>query len=163
MASWKERVKKHHEWAHQDDGYHLVTRPSVSLVQIKEVETALGFQFPKEVREFYLEVDGFGVKHEGREEVDWFVVPLDKVEETTKQARDWFQETHPYAAKGFFAFIDWSCGDYTGYLVSEAPREEVFVTFSHELYEFNPEQDPNEFIEVSYDSFEEMLDEQARP
>ncbi len=158
MSYWIDKVKTLHEWAHQNDGYQLRFRDGRLLAEIKSVEASIGFEFPSAVRAFYQEVDGFGVQHSSSEKISWFVVPIDRIATVTKKARDWFRETHPNEAERFFAFIDWNCGEYTGYLVRQRGDHPTLVTFSHEEYEFDSNQNSDDFFETSYDHFEEIFD-----
>jgi hypothetical protein len=156
MSYWIEKVKAQH--VAEKISSELILGPGQSIMEIQTIESALGLRLPNELREFYQEVNGYGAPLSNSEDVDWLVVPLKDIAKTTKLAQDWFEETHPKEAGRFFAFIDWKCGDYSGYLVSESGKDCKFVTFSHEMYEFDPDQNPDDFFEISYDSFNEFLD-----
>ncbi len=99
---------------------------------------------------------------EGTDEQDsavrWFFVPVAKIPELTAVARSWFEETHAEAARRFVAFIDWDCGDYTGYVLPlESGTAAELHTFEHESYQFDEAQEAGEFLLPSYESIREYF------
>lgn len=107
MKKWRNLIQSHHDWAHKDDEYKLVTRPAASADDIAKVEVLFGFSLPEEFHELYLTYDGVGVEGYG-DTAYWMFTPLGELPNFVEETRDWFQETHPDAAKRYFPFIDWS-------------------------------------------------------
>jgi hypothetical protein len=159
MNSWTEIIEAHHAWAHPNDGFHLVLRPGATDAKIDEVAQGLGFQPPAEFRDLYRCHDGVGCTHDSQPgKVEWTFVPLADLPSFVVLGRDWFKETHPQLAAAFFAFIDWGCGDYSGYLQArESALGSELYMFEHELYEFEASQDPDEFMVAAQSSITEFL------
>jgi hypothetical protein len=146
MNNWIERVRNHHNWAHKDDNFELVMQPPVRDEDIAVVAQRLGFPLTEEFREFYSQVNGFGVTADGKN-VSWFLVPIDRIEATIADARDWFGKTHPEWARRFFPFVDWDSGDYTGYLLGEdGSLLPGLYDFDHENYKFEEGQAIDGFL-----------------
>lgn len=159
MTKWETIVRLHHERAHSGDGFELFTGPGVAEINIKALENRLGFRFPTELREFYSDLNGFGVRSAASpDEVYWFVRPLEELPEFAETIRHWFQETHPDIAGRFFPFVDWANGDGIGYLVSSTGEVMPgLVSFEHESYDFDEGQDYEEFLTTVPISLEEFL------
>ncbi len=159
MRSWTKIIKDHHSWAHPNDGYKLVLRNGASEAELNDLAQAIGFQFPSEFRELYRCHNGVGVSHtHDPDKIYWSFVPLSEIPELISNARDWFQKTHPDLAARFFPFIDWSSGDYTGYLL--APDRSLLAglyDFEHEEYQFDESQQSDEFMMMFYSSIAESL------
>lgn len=120
------------------------------------LHSTFGFPVPSELRGFYEQIGGCGVKA-GDRKVSWQVVPVTEVATNIAKARDWFADTHPKLAARFFPFIDWDCGDYTGYLQSPLGLKKGLYTFEHESYEFDADQSAQSFIMKSYKSLEDFF------
>lgn len=156
MNSWYTLVSKFHAQDNSDCPESLVLGDSNSLSDIAKIETRIGYTLPKEFKSFYTEYDGFGTNSE--EGTDWFITPIESIQSTTDEARDWFAETHPDLAKRFVAFIDWGCGDYCGYLFTDdGDALDGIYTFEHESYEFEDDQDWAEFIQPLDSSLKDFL------
>ena len=157
MPDWKKLVEDHHQWAHAKDDYELVMLPPASAAELQALEATLGFAAPRELRSFYEQVGGCGVKAPDSETY-WLVVPVTEVAANIASARDWFDETHPRLAKRFFPFISWASGDYTGYLKSPLfGLKRGLYTFEHEGYEFEAGQLPWFFMKKDYKSLEDIF------
>lgn len=160
MPDWKSIVVAHHEFATKNScDLDLL---QVGLPQrdedIVQIEQSIGFQFPEDMRDFYQTMNGMGSRNSHSGEVSWFIVPMDQISTTMAHCRDWFLETHPKEATRFFPFINWNCGDYTGYLIDGTANDQpLFCTFSHEYYTFDVEQDPSEFFDSSFSNLEDLL------
>ncbi|MHB8954809.1 MAG: SMI1/KNR4 family protein [Pirellulaceae bacterium] len=88
MAKWKKVITDHHAWAHPpDQGYDLITQPPASQQQLDELASRLGITLPKELVSLYLTYNGFGVRSRDSSHTDWFLVPVQKVPQFTKQIR----------------------------------------------------------------------------
>lgn len=159
MANWDSIVRSHHQRAHRDDGYELVANPGVTDEELRLMENRLGFQFPVEMREFYSTFNGFGVQSANSPgEVYWFFRPLEELPEFTENIRQWFQETHADIASRYFPFVDWANGDGIGYLVNSTGEVlPGLVSFEHESYDFDEDQDAEEFLTTVPISLEEFL------
>lgn len=159
MPNWTSLINAQHRWAHDNDGYQLVLNGAADEVTISALNDKLGIRLAPEFCDFYRCHDGFGVRHTSDPEtVHWSLVPLSQVSDLIQTARDWFQETHPELAKTFFPFIDWSCGDYTGYIIGpDGTFRTGLFTFEHESYEFEPDQTPDDFLHHSYDDIADYL------
>jgi hypothetical protein len=157
MRNWQHIIKRHHEWAHKNDGYSLVTRLGANLANIKSLESSIGFQLPAEFHSLYLTYDGVGVCADPGK-IYWRFQPLAEIPGFIESVRDWFKETHPDVAGRFFPFIDWSSGDFSGYLLS--PSGTILpglYDFDHEEYEFDEAQEVAKFISSSYLSIEDVF------
>lgn len=156
MPDWKKTVEAHHQWAHPNDGFELVMLPPASDIEVRSLQSTFGFPVPSELRGFYEQIGGCGVKA-GDHEVSWMVVPVTEVATNIAKARDWFANTHPKLAARFYPFIDWDCGDYTGYLQSPLGLKRGLYTFEHESYEFEAAQPAQSFLTKSYSSLEDLF------
>ena len=146
MTNWREVVQAHYAWAHKDDEYELVMQPGASDATILTMAEQTGIPLTDEFREFYSQINGFGVTADG-EKISWLIVPIERIAATIANARDWFEETHPDLASRYFPFIDWDSGDYTGYLVSErGSLLPDLYDFDHEDYEFDEDQSSAEIL-----------------
>lgn len=157
MKNWIRIVENQHALDHSDNGHRLVLQPPASLDHLLAFRKLFGPAASMELQNFYEQIDGFGIEGTNHK-TSWFLVPIEKLPELDKAGKDWFQETHPDLAKRFFPFIDWDCGDYSGYLLSEeGKRLNGIFTFEHEEYEFDKGQDDSEFLYSVFDSLEELL------
>ena len=157
MPNWKHIVESYHTWAHADDEYQLVVRPPASTGDLVLLDAWFGPAMSGEMRGFYELIDGFGVEP-SPDGVSWFVTPIAKLPELIEHCRSWFRDTHPDLANRFFPFIDWDCGDYSGFLLSEdGTLLEGLYTFEHEDYEFEEGQDGSVFLYTIYATIEELL------
>ena len=159
MPNWTNLINAQHRWAHKNDGFQLVLNDAAAEAAITALTEKLGFRLPPEFSDIYRSHDGFGVQHTSDPEtIHWSLVPISQIPELMQSARDWFQETHPDAAQRFFPFIDWSCGDYTGYLLTaDGTIRSGLFTFEHDSYEFEAEQAPDDFLHHAYDDIAEFL------
>lgn len=160
MTKWEAIVTAHHKRAHPGDGFELFTKPGVAEKDLRSMEKRLGFQFPTELREFYSDLNGFGVRSAvSPDEVYWFIRPLEELPDFAETIRHWFQETHPDIASRFFPFVDWANGDGIGYLVDSTGEVlPGLVSFEHESYDFDEDQEVEEFLTTVPISIEEFLD-----
>jgi cell wall assembly regulator SMI1 len=138
------------------------TKPSAASTDIKQLgtqfEVQFGFQLPDDLKELYQAKNGAGMSSENNKDVHWFFVPILSIPELITAARDWFQKTHADLANRFFPFIDWECGDYTGYLLPLSPDCPTKLhTFEHESYEFDEAQQPDEFLYSNNSSIREFF------
>lgn len=170
MNSWPELIEANHAWAHANDGWHLVTGAPATDADLAQLETQLGIELPAEFKELYRTYNGVGICREANDgqapgrpieeskKVLWLLVPVAEIPGLMTVARSWFQETHAEVALQFMPFIDWNCGDYTGYLLpleSDVPAE--LYTFEHENYEFDEAQEAEEFLLLSYESIRDYF------
>lgn len=156
MPDWKKIIIEQHDRHHKDDSVKLIQGAPCAQEDIARLEETIGLKMPSEFKDLYSAVNGFG-SHSGRD--DWFLVPVEHIPQVMQLARNWFSETHPELAARFFPFIDWSCGDYTGYLVSESGMlEKGLHTFGHEEYEFDASQESDVFLYPSgFASIEDFI------
>ena len=157
MPNWKHIVEANHAWSHPNDEYRLVIQPPASSADLAFLHTLFGSAMSEEMRGFYEQMDGFGVESVA-DGTYWFVTPIAKLPELIEHCRNWFRDTHPDLANRFFPFIDWNCGDYSGFLLSveKSPLDGLF-TFEHEEYNFEKGQDSSAFILSVYNTIEELL------
>lgn len=154
---WIEILETYHQAAHADDGWEMRVGLGASEEEIAAVESRLGCKFPPSLREFYRECNGYGLKSE--KELSWFVRPVEEIEELTREARDWFEETHPEIARKFIAYVDWGSGDYSGGIVgANGVLSKAVCMFEHESYEYETDQDPDEFLSVVDESLVGFFD-----
>jgi hypothetical protein len=157
MKNWQEIILRHHEWAHKNDGYSLVTRPGADSADITALEASLGIELPVEFHELYRTYDGVGVSADSGQ-IYWMFRSLTEIPKFMEESRDWFQETHPEIARRFFPFIDWSSGDATGYLLSQSGGLlPGLYDFEHEAYEFDESQDETTFLSSLHNTIEDFL------
>lgn len=157
MTNWHNVVLSHHAWAHKDDDYKLVMQPSAADATIHSLTEQTGFPITAEFREFYNQINGFGVAADGQK-TSWLLVPVERIEATIARARAGFEETHPELAKRFFPFIDWDSGDYSGYFTAEdGSLLPGLYDFDHETYEFDEEQASEEVVTKGDASILEFL------
>lgn len=159
MPYWTDLITAQHRWAHSGDGYDLVLNGPADETAISALEERLGLSLPPDLANFYRCHDGFGVRHTSAPDtISWSLVPISQVSDLIQTARDWFQETHPELARTFYPFIDWSCGDYTGYILDAVGTfSSGLFTFEHESYEFEPDQEPDDFLHHSYAEIADFL------
>ena len=134
-------------------------RPGAPEEDIAQLDRDIGLALPSEFKELYRAHNGVGVVHESEPgKPIWTFVPTSDLASLMKGARSWFEEFHPDLASRFFPFIDWDCGDYTGYVVSPGGGLlEGLFTFSHELYQFRPDQAPETFLSRNYSCIKDFL------
>ena len=157
MKDWTEAVKTYHDWSQEDSDYTLAINGPAQESELERICGKINFPITAEFREFYLQVDGFGSQME-EGEVYWLLVPSAHLELTVEVGRDWMNDTHPEVAQRFFAFIDWSSGDFTGYLKSEdGELLPGLWEFSHEYFLHDSTQDYNDFLIQTDSSISELL------
>ena len=159
MQDWHCLVEAYHELAHPDGLWTLVKRDGASNSDLRQLERKLGQAFPDEFQSFYRACDGFGISpidNEGK--VIWFCVPLSEIPDFVERTRETFCETHPILASQFFPFIDWNCGDGSGYVTDSAGViQPGLFTFEHELYGGDSVDDPEEFVSFLDETIEDVL------
>ncbi len=162
MPNWTSLIDAQHRWAHNNDGYQLVLNGAAEDAAISALADKLGITLPPDFCDFYRQHDGFGVRHTNDlETIYWSLVPLSMVPDLVQSARDWFQETHPELAQTFYPFIDWSCGDYTGYIIGpDGTLKSGLFTFEHESYESEADQTPDDFLHHTYHDIADFLSTQ---
>jgi hypothetical protein len=159
MKNWTEIVEAHHLWAHPGNDFPLVARPPASTTDLQSFKNLFGPAASAELSGFYEQMDGFGIE-ETPGVPSWFISPIEKLPELIKQSRKWMKETHPDLAERFFPFVDWNCGDYSGYLLSgDGTLLDGIFTFEHEEYKSEKGQDVPEFMYSLNGSLEEFLSE----
>ncbi len=158
MSDWYQNILDFHNLDNADNPDSLVLGSPATNASIAELEKATGYAMPNEFRQLYLEFDGFGTSRDG--ETEWFFVPISKLDAHLSEVRDWFQDTHPEIAERFVSFVDWRCGDASGYIFTESglPEPGIFM-FEHERYEFDAEQDWREFLVPVDDTIRTFLTE----
>ncbi len=157
MPNWKKLVESHHETSSED--YQLVTRQGATAADIETTARKLGIDFPREFRSLYSVFNGVGLCSPDRpEEIEWTFQPLENLPGFAEVARAWFAKTHPEVAKRFFPFIDWGDGDSMGYLTNNKGKVMKGIRwFQHESYEWDEDQDPDEFLELTNHSIQSYL------
>ncbi|RYD49039.1 MAG: SMI1/KNR4 family protein [Verrucomicrobiaceae bacterium] len=162
MNDWRKDLLKFHQGDNPDDSNPPVFGPPATPEAIAAFEKSVGLRMPQEFHELYLQVDGFGQMYNG--EILWYVVPLAELAEHVAGRRDWFQKTHPDLARGYVPFFDWANGDSCGYLFSKsgAMVPGLFM-FEHEEYEFEEDQDPEDFLSLTDESFRHFIRDIGTP
>ena len=158
--NWTQLIQDHHQRHHPHGHTKLILRDGASDAELDALSATMGFQLPEEFRELYRTHNGFGTpSSDGPNAVSWFFLPLSLIEEKTKDATSWIQETHPEIARNFFVFMDYRCGDYSGYFKDKADRNPpVICSFEHELYEFDANQPAEDFISYLWAGLSEILE-----
>lgn len=122
-----------------------------SITRLKNIHPS----FPADLIAVYQECNGFGVK-EG-DEVEWLLMPIEKLQDFVANCRSTWEETHPLMASKFVPVFDWGNGDVSGYLPLEIAPANTIYTWDHELYEYDAAQDWREFLVETESSIEDLL------
>lgn len=153
---WHELIRKFHAEDYPDAPESLVIGEPASEDEIATLEMAVGVRMPDEFKDFYRACNGFGRMENGQ--VIWLFSPLEGIPAVTEMARDAFKRTHPELAEAYVAFVDWDCGDFSGYLFDpEGGLIEGIFDFEYAEYEFDREQDFAEFLAPLFLSIEDFF------
>lgn len=156
MDKWKTIITDFHLLDNPGSPDSLHFGPPATAAEIAAFEEKIGFRFPEEFHGLYRSCNGFGRKD--GDEVIWFCAPLEEIPAMSEHARKWFKGTHAELAAQFVAFIDWESGDYSGYIFDEEGVVfESLFDFSHENYDYESKQDPDEFLIPMFPTIEELL------
>ena len=141
MPDWRETVEEYYalDW-------QLVMPSGAELHELRDLARVLQVRFPDEFASLYRTMNGFGGT-DGKGVVEWAALPLEEIPTFSDRIRSWFSETHPEVAARFIPFLDWHCGDATGYLKDEQGKVLSHLrTFFHEEYHFDESQPYEEFL-----------------
>lgn len=129
--------------------------PGAAPEHIDRLADQFEVALPPEFRSMYQAANGFGgVGDVGP--VEWAALPLAGIPQFAATVRRWFQDSHPEAAMRFVPFLDWRCGDATGYLFGEQGEcDGKLTTFFHD--EYRPMVDFAEFLIPRGESISEFL------
>ena len=157
MKDWNKIALNYHNLSHKGDEYSLLLGEPCSKADIMACFSSQNFSPPEEFIDVYTAFDGLGISSSVYGNL-WMLVPLSQFSRCQRDARNWFSDDYPDLAQRFFPFIDWSNGDYSGYLLSsEGVLLPGIYDFSHEEYEPSDKIDENEVLESVYDSIYEFL------
>ena len=158
--NWTQLIQDQHQRYHPHGHTKLILQDGATDDEIDALSVKMGFKLPDEFRDLYRTHNGFGTpSSDGPNAVRWSFLPLSLIEEKTKAATGWMQETHPDIARGFFVFMDYLCGDYSGYFFDNPHQSPPDIcTFEHELYEFDASQPAEEFFSSQWASLREILE-----
>ena len=159
MPDWPRILSDYHFTAHADQGNHLVTRPGLSIEDIAQMGERLGLTFPDEFHSLYAVYNGFGIApDEAPDEICWLFLPLSQLPCFTEITRKGFSSSHPGIASRYFPFIDFANGDSMGYLTDVGGvNMPGLASFEHDLYQYDEDQDPDEFLSLLPVTIEEFL------
>ena len=160
-SNWKRLLEEQHNVSIDgDESISLLTGPPASGESLDLLEKKFGVDFPDEFRSFYSQHNGYGQTYErdGSVEKDWLILPMERMT-TFDTLSDWKTEAHREAAKKLLVIIDFGTGDVAGYKLNESGgiiSSELHV-FSHERIDFDPNQNPQEFIFQYWDGIAHFL------
>lgn len=158
MKDWHEIVRRHHMAFHGNDEYQLVISPPATEAELASLRGLFPYSIPFEMESFYQSINGFG-KSSAHYPLLWFFLPISKLESACRSLRDTFGDSHADLAQRFLPFVDWFCGDYSGYLWSEdGTLLDGLYIFEHENFRYESGQDISEFMFCTDASIEEFLE-----
>ncbi|TWU43992.1 SMI1 / KNR4 family protein [Novipirellula aureliae] len=160
MTNWPDLLTRHHAAAQADSGYEPIFGDPASPESIADVESKIGLPLPAELKDLYLRVDGYGLQMEPESMISpWFIVPTSEISDFVSAHRGTFADTHRSLSDRFIPFIDWANGDSMGYIYDrDGNLIDGLHMFMHELYRYDPEQEPDEFIRSFEGSLADFLE-----
>jgi hypothetical protein len=157
MKDWKSIVTSHHQFFHGNDEYELVCGAPATEAEFEELKELLPTEVPGEMKEFYATMNGFG-KSSAKYPLLWFFVPLPELPRVVREFQETIADHQSDLGNRYLPFIDWHCGDLTGYLWNrEGQMVPGLWMFEHENFRYEPYQDESEFMVQSGRSIEEFL------
>jgi hypothetical protein len=158
MNNWQETIDTFFQCSDPSNDFRHLALPGASAKAIAETEATLGLTLPTELGEFYSCFNGIGMATDDEPDIPRLIPSLDQLATVITAGRSWLKETHPDWANRFLPFLDLENGDYTGYCLDENGQwMPCVVTFLHEYYQFDADQDIDEFLVESADSLKAYL------
>ncbi|NND99058.1 MAG: SMI1/KNR4 family protein [Pirellulaceae bacterium] len=159
-TNWRELLQRRHTAAYADSGYDPIFGESAGDELIREVQGKIGLEMPIELTDLYRSVDGYGLEMDPESMLSpWLLVPCSMLPDFISQNRDVIAGTHPSLASRFLPLIDLVNGDSIGYVFAQnGLLIDGLHMLMHELYEYEPDQEPDGFCRTFECTLAEYLE-----
>ncbi len=145
MTDWKQLVADHYASTYDASEMALKVRAAASTELIVATEKLLAFEFPAELRSFYLTMNGFElVPNESPDFRFNLFPPLELIPKFVTAVREVISDSHPDVGARFVPVVDFGNGDAVGYL--SGADDPGLHRFDHETCGYDAKQDWEEFL-----------------
>ncbi|EGF24449.1 SMI1/KNR4 family protein [Rhodopirellula baltica] len=160
MTAWAELLIRHHAAAHADSGCEPLFGDAAPLERLDDLPSKIGLPLPRELRDLYRSVDGYGLKMDADSMLSpWLIVPTSELADFVSSCRSTIADTHENLSRRFLPFIDWANGDSMGYIYDRNGNlTDGLHMFMHELFRYDADQDPDDFFRSFNGSIADFLE-----